>query len=165
LLRRRSVDRLTPSTLHVARSDVDALIAAAASISRSRRTRGSRTPGSRAPLPFSDVLKELESSDLALKLSILHLQQVITALKIVLCCALLLATRFRLRVEITAVAFATPGVELRRIDPLAAQVGAHLADCACVGLTHDARLLRNGESSPLRLSKDLDLHFTALPEY
>jgi len=52
VLRRRSVDRLTPSTLHVARSDVDALIATAASIRRSRRTRGSCTPGSRAPLLF-----------------------------------------------------------------------------------------------------------------
>lgn len=63
LRRRRNVERLTPSARHVARSGAVAHSSSATSISRpGRRTRGSCTRCSRAPLLFFGCLREAPSA-------------------------------------------------------------------------------------------------------
>ena len=99
--RRRSVERLTPIALQTVRSGASAVIARAASISRSRRRRF-----------FSDVLDQFEACDLTLQLAILDLELMITTLEFVLRDKLALADRKRLRIQIATIAFASPGVEL-----------------------------------------------------
>ena len=61
----------------------------------------------------------------------------ITTLEFVLRDKLALADRKRLRIQIAAIAFASPGVELRGIDPLAPQVRADRSGLACIGLPNN----------------------------